>query len=59
MNVETLARTREEVCDEPRNANAATAPALPLAAVVAAIRRDALAEPVRYLDEVIVPYGGE
>jgi hypothetical protein len=57
MNVETL--ERREVREEPRSVATPAAPVLPLAAVVAAVRRDAATEPLRYLDEVVVPYGGE
>lgn len=31
----------------------------PIDRVVAAVRHDSRVEPVKYLDEVVVPYGGE
>jgi hypothetical protein len=32
---------------------------VPLEQVVEAVRRDSRAEPVKFLNEVVVPYGGE
>ena len=49
----------EEMNTSQPQAAETTAPAIPLAMIVAQIRRDSQDDPQQYLDETAVPFGGE
>lgn len=49
----------EELKTSEAQAAGVAAPAIPLAMIVAQIRRDSQDDPQQYLDETAVPFGGE
>ena len=52
--------TKVAVLERERTETLPTQPAqIPLADVLAEVRRDSQADPKRYLDETVVPHGGE
>ena len=54
-----IARDILEPLEADTQAAETTAPAIPLAMIVAQIRRDSQDDPQQYLDETAVPFGGE